>query len=85
MNNEYALISMGRYFHLVFDKSRKNDAMITLRKSSNISSVDVNDAPMNRESAPPKVFKKSHTVGYCSFSFTSSTSRDSKKIFTYIE
>ena len=75
---------MGRYFYLEFDKSRKNDATMTLRKSSNISSVDVKDAPINRESAPPKVFKKSHTVGYCFFSFTSSTSRDSKKIFTYL-
>ena len=61
------------------------DAATTLRKSSNISSVDTRDAPRNRESAPPKVFKKSQTSGYCFFSFTSSTSRDSKKIFTYIK
>ena len=66
-------------------KKETIDAATTLRKSSNISSVDTRDAPRNRESAPPNVFKKSQTSGYCFFSFTSSTSRDSKKIFTYIK
>ena len=75
----------GSRFLYYLTKMETIDAATTLRKSSNISSVDTRDAPRNRESAPPKVFKKSQTSGYCFFSFTSSTSRDSKKIFTYIK
>ena len=75
----------GSRFLNYLAKKETIDAATTLRKSSNISSVDTRDAPRNRESAPPNVFKKSHTSGYCFFSFTSSTSRDSKKIFTYIK
>ena len=38
----------------------ENIVAVTIRtKTSNISSVDVSDAPKNKESAPPRVFKKS--------------------------
>ena len=38
----------------------ENIVAVTIRtKTSNISSVDVSDAPRNKESAPPRVFKKS--------------------------
>ena len=44
---------------------------------SKISKIEINDAPRNNESAPPKVFKKLDMVAYCGVSVISSTSRDS--------
>ena len=41
-------------------ETSENITAVTIRtKTSNISSVDVSDAPRNKESAPPRVFKKS--------------------------
>ena len=41
-------------------ETSENIAAVTIRtKTSNISSVDVSDAPRNKERAPPRVFKKS--------------------------
>ena len=68
---------------LIFEQKWEAVAATTLNTISNISNVDISDAPRNNARAPPKVCKKSHTVGYCFFSVTSSTSRDSKKTFTY--
>ena len=56
------------------------NAMMTLIIISKISSIDMSDAPKNKERAPPKVFKKSQILGYCGVSLTSSKSSDSKKM-----
>ena len=41
-------------------ETSENIVAVTIRtKTSNISSVDVSDAPRNKERAPPRVFKKS--------------------------
>ena len=41
-------------------ETSENIVAVSIRtKTSNISSVDVSDAPKNKESAPPRVFKKS--------------------------
>jgi hypothetical protein len=57
-------------------------AMILIT-TSRTSSIDMSEAPKNKERAPPKVFRNSKIVGYCLVSFTSSTSSVSKKILIW--